>query len=337
MRSACDFDGCTVGETGLCALERPPGTCEHRLGASAVSDANEGTVVSGDSGAIGEPVLERPASTVSFSSSHTLGPDLVSELMVSRYVNVVGILGEPDSGKTACLASLYLLIANAGLTEWRFADSKSLMAFEDISRGARDWNAGQPPEQMTAHTEMLDERRPGFLHLRLKRERDARLVDLVLPDLPGEWTTKLVSRAQSDRFEFMKSAEALWLVTDGRALADKERRQGVISRIGQLAERLKTLFDGNVPRLMIVVTHRDNGEIAATVLTRLEAELERRDVEATIVQVAPFSDNNDVKAGFGLEDLLGATIGSPRAPPEFWPSVAPRENARSFLAYRGDR
>jgi hypothetical protein len=324
VSAACNFDGCTVGETGSCALERDPATCEHRVGAVAIEvpGSEDGTDVTGDTGVIGAPVLERPSSTASFPSSHTLGPDMVSDLMASRYVTVVGILGDPDSGKTACLASLYLLVANAQLTGWKFADSRSLMAFEDISRGARDWNTGLAPEQMTVHTEMSDERRPGFLHLRLVRESDGRRVDLALPDLPGEWTTKLVSSAQAERFGFMKSAEALWVVVDGRALADNERRQGVISRVGQLAERLKTLFGRALPRLMVVITHRDDGEITTAVSTRLASEL---------------SDHAEVRAGFGLDDLMTATVGTPRANPEFWPAVAPREGARSFLGYRRDQ
>lgn len=339
MSSGCNFDGCSVGETGVCALERDPVTCEHRLGVSGIggSEGGEGTDDVGESGGIGAPVLERPSTSASFPSSHTLGPDIVSEMMAARYVTVVGILGDPDSGKTACLASLYLLVANARLSGWTFADSRSLMAFEDIVRGARDWNTGQPPQQMTVHTEMSDDRRPGFLHLRLKRASDGRRVDLALPDLPGEWTTKLVSSAQADRFEFMKAAEALWVVVDGRALADKERRQGVISRMGQLMERLKTLFNGTLPRLMVVVTHRDTGEIAQSVSAQLESEIERRAVEATVVQVAPFSDHEEVKAGFGLDDLIGSTVGNPRATPEFWPADDPQDGARTFLGYRRDR
>jgi hypothetical protein len=335
---ACKFDGCTVGETGVCALERNPETCEHRINAAnefvgksqLPTDATEGD-------GIGSPVLERPASAASFSSSQTLGPDTVSSMMASRYVTIVGILGDPDSGKTACLASIYLLISNAMLKGWTFADSKSLMGFEDIARGAREWNAGSPPSQMTMHTEMADERRAGFLHLRLVRQSDGRRVDLALPDLPGEWTTKLMSSAQFDRFEFMKAAEVIWFVVDGRALADDQRRQGLITRVGQLGGRLKTMFGDHLPRVVIVVTHRDGGELKESVSARLMAELQRKEVEATITQVAPFSDSDAVSAGFGIADLVDATVGLVRPMPEFWPDSQPREGSRSFIRYRRNR
>ena len=343
MSSACSFDGCAVGETGVCALERDPVTCENRIGKAAavttgvsvdVVDPSDPTTLS----AIGSPVLERPTGTSSFPSSRTLGPDAISKMMASRYVTVIGILGDPESGKTACLASLYLMISNAELAGWKFADSKSLMAFEDIARGSREWNAGNPPEQMTVHTELSDERRPGFLHLRLVRDSDGRRVDLALPDLPGEWTTELVSSSRTDRFEFLRAAEVIWVVLDGRALENKERRQGVISRVGQLAGRLGTLFSGEIPKLMLVITHRDSGELSAAVTTRLTAELAKRDVAATVLAVAPFSDNDEqVKAGFGLDELIAASTTSDLPAMEFWPSSDPVEGSRSYIGYRRDR
>jgi len=335
---ACNFEGCTVGETGTCALERDPATCEHRTrvtettGIVSVEPVND----AGDAG-IGAPVLQRPNSKASFPSSYTLGPDFMSSMMASRYVTVVGILGDPDSGKTACLASIYLLVSNAMLEGWAFADSRSLMAFEDIARGARDWNAGNPPDQMTVHTEMSDDRRPGFLHLRLRRKSDGRSVDLALPDLPGEWTTKLVASGQSDRLEFMKAAEVIWVVLDGRALADKERRQAQIARVGQLAERLKTMFEGQLPKLLVIVTHRDDGELAATASARLASELDRRGVKASVLQAAPFSDHAEVKAGFGMSELIAETVGATRPIPDFWPGRPAKEGARSFVGYRRDK
>jgi hypothetical protein len=336
---ACNFGGCTVGETGTCALERDPNTCEHRVGVAAVVATPAPAVEAPDAvSAIGAPVLQQPKSTSSFPSSRTLDLEAVTKMMGSRYVTVVGILGEPESGKTACLASLYLLISNARLTGWTFADSQSLMAFEDIARGAREWNAGSPPEQMTVHTELSDDRRPGFMHVRLMRQADGQRVDLALPDLPGEWTTDLVGTSRVDRFEFLRSAEAVWIVLDGRALLSRERRQAVISRLGQLAGRLVTLFGGDMPKLMVVVTHRDAGELPNTVLVRIKAELAKRDVEAAVFPVAPFSDDDQQAVpGFGIDNLINATTSSALSAAEFWPPSDPQAGARSYVGYRRDR
>src|SRR5690606_27882142 len=142
----------------MCALEQDPATCEHRT-ATATDAGGDDADADGGAGDIGAPVLQRPSGSASFPSSHTLGPKVISDMMASRYVTVVGILGDPDSGKTACLASIYLLVSNAMLEGWAFADSRSLMGVEDIARGARDWNPGNPPDQMTVPTEMSDDRR----------------------------------------------------------------------------------------------------------------------------------------------------------------------------------
>ncbi|MEH2469277.1 hypothetical protein V1281_001472 [Nitrobacteraceae bacterium AZCC 2161] len=87
--------------------------------------------------------------------------------MAERYCTLIGILGDPDSGKTAALVSLYLIASYTQHEGFGFADCRSLMAFNDISQRARHWNEGAPPDQMTVHTEAPDERTAGFLHLRL--------------------------------------------------------------------------------------------------------------------------------------------------------------------------
>lgn len=343
MSGSCRFDGCTVDETGVCALERAPSNCSNRItnessGAKSTDIQDSNNSLSGISDRLGAPVLDRPRGASAFTSSQTLGLADLNAMMASRYVNVVGILGDPESGKTACLASLYLLVSHAKLEGWSFADSKSLAAFEEIARGARDWNKGKAPEQMTVHTELADDHGPGFLHLRLVRKSDGRRVDLALPDIPGEWTQALVSSAQSDRFDFMKSADSIWIVLDGRSLADIERRHGLIARVGQLARRLKTMLDGRTFRLMVVVTHQDLHVLDDSVAQRLQEELTRHGATAEIVGVAPFSDSPDaVPAGYGIANLINLTAGTQPNHPTFWTSTEPTEGNRAYINHRRDR
>lgn len=344
MSAACSFDGCTVAETGRCALEKDPNACPNRISGatesspmgSTINNEMEPSEESG-TGTIGAPVLTQPLEVPTFPPSTTLGLETINKMMSSHYVTTVGILGDPNSGKTACLASIYLLISTAHLEGWSFADSRSLMAFEDIARGARRWNDGNPPEQMTVHTEMADERRPGFLHLSLRRAKDGRRFTFALPDIPGEWTKALIRSSNSGRLEFLKSADVIWLVADGRTLNNKELRQGVITRLGQLAGRLRTLFDGAMPRLLLVLTHRDAVEIPADILQRIHLEMAKHDVTIAVFPVAPFSDNEAIKAGFGLAALVDATAENPQHVPTFWPSTQPKPEVRSFLAYRRER
>lgn len=343
MSSSCSFDGCTVDETGLCALSQDPSTCVNHLadktvGASSTNSVEYSEAISATADLLGAPVLTQPTAINPLSSSRALGLESLNELMSSKYVNVVGILGEPESGKTACLASLYLLVSQAMLEGWSFADSRSLAAFEAIARGARDWNNAIAPEQMTGHTELADEHRPGFLHLRLRRLSDGRCVDLALPDIPGEWTQTLISSARFERFDFMMSAEVIWIVLDGRVLAEIEKRQGLIVRLGQLVGRLNTMFKEQMPRLLIVVTHQDSCPLNNDIVGRLQKELTRREAKAEIVNVAPFSDKPEVvSAGFGIANLIDLTVGNANQRLPFWPSSPPVDGQRAYLAYRRDQ
>lgn len=335
MSTACTFEGCTVADTKRCALEHDPETCPNRVTAIRSMQGGAGARPATSEGVdLGAPVLDAPAENPSFPRSTTLGTAAIGAMMSSKYVSVVGILGYPESGKTACLASLYLLASNDRMTGWSFADSCSLMAFEEISRGARRWNGGELPDQMTVHTEMADDRQPGFLHLRLKRDADGRCVDLALPDLPGEWTKDLVATSRADRFEFLRAADVLWVVVDGRTLQSVELRQGVISRLGQLAGRLRAMLGESLPRMLLAVTHRDQAEIPAPVLERIRAELWKHEVVATVAPVAPFSDNAEFKPGFGLVDLINESVTQQHEASSFWPVTEPESDERAYLSHR---
>lgn len=334
MSAGCRYEGCTVADTDRCALERDPATCPNRIG-NETADDERPPLETKES--VGEAVLQAPAEAPKFPSSTTLGSEVIENMMASRYVTVIGILGDPESGKTACLASLYLLVSNAMLKGWAFANSLSLMGFEDIARGARRWNEGHPPEQMTVHTERPNERQPGFLHLALRRNADNRRVDLALPDLPGEWTQALVRSSRSDRLTFLRSADVIWMVTDGRLLSNVAERQSTIVRLGQLAGRVRTLLDGVMPRLLLVISWRDEAEVPQSALQRVAAELAKYDVTAEVFPVAPFSTNDQIDAGFGLAELIETSTASTKPAPDFWPASSPKPGARSFLSYRRDQ
>jgi hypothetical protein len=179
MERACNQAECTVTATGICLLNNDPTTCLHRIAQQADDDQiNVAAEVAS--------VLERPTTKSKFPPSGSLSPAEANLLMSERYCRVVGILGAPDAGKTASLVSIYLLLAHNGLEQFEFADSHTIMALEEISRGARRWNEGRPPDQMTVHTERPDERIPGFMHLRVQCVSSGEWIDMLFPDLPGE-------------------------------------------------------------------------------------------------------------------------------------------------------
>jgi len=227
------------------------------------------------------------------------------------------------------------LAANGKLEGYQIADSQTLRGIDDISRGARRWNQGQLPEEMTIHTELQDERTPGFLHLRLKRLSDGKMLDLLLPDLPGEWTESLINHKRTDRLSFLKSADVLWLAIDGADLM--KSRQQVLHRTQLLFQRLKAFLEPYAPKIILVISHLDLGEPEERSVKVLEGEAKRRGLDLSIINVASFSDLGSIAPGTGLADLLTKTFeaGAPLRS-TFWPDSERPNAGRYILRFRSD-
>jgi hypothetical protein len=252
---------------------------------------------------------------------------------------LIGVLGAPDAGKTAILVSLYLLLSRNKLVGFRFSDSSTLLALDEISRGARRWNEGAAPQQMTNHTELPDERIAGFLHLRLKDTKAKELHDLLIPDLPGEWSTTLIDSNRTDRLDFLRSADVLWITIDGSALLKPESRQVVLHRSGMLMQRVKDFLREEVPPVLLVISHLDEGKPPAASIDKLKADASRLGLDVTVMHVSSFSEAEAVPPGTGIADLIRASLqshSSSEAEP-LWPSSNSFGVGRQFWAFSAER
>ena len=310
---ACNQENCTVLETGTCLLDNEPETCPYRD--SEMDDPSEFGDKSHLSGA---DDTAHGRATLPTSQART--PNQAQEMMGNHYFRLIGILGEPDAGKTAALVSLYLLAARGRLDGFSFANSRTLMAFHEISRGACQWNEGQLPEQLTTHTKLTDERTAGLIHIRLLSTNGQRAVDLLFPDLPGEWTTALADRNRVDRLEFIRRGDVIWLVVDGRQLCASESRQLAVHRTKLIFQRLGTLLVPNTP-VILVITRRDQGEPDQQVLARLRADAVQYGLSLDIVVIASFSDTDSVEPGDGISELISKSVLGKGDSPVFWPNA----------------
>lgn len=325
LENICRTPDCTFSQTGVCILNNEPETCLERL-------ASLSEITSEVEAQAGAPVLASPVQMENFSSSLTLTPRDTLELTKSRYCKVVGILGVPNTGKTASLVSLYLLLAHSKLSGFRFLDSKSVMAFEEISRGARRWNEANLPTHLTTHTELLDERAAGYLHLRLESKEDHSKFDLLLTDLPGEWTTTLIDTDRTDRLAFLKSADKIWITVSAEEVAEKKMRQFSIHRLELLLERLSKFLEGQMPDVTIVVTHCDKTESVKNHLEPLQQFA--NNFKINVVEIASFSSNVAVAPGTGIDKLIKDLIDvKDETTNEFWPNVV-SENIRHMLRFQ---
>ena len=321
MALACTKDNCTVAETGICIAENPPGTCPFRM----KDPVDDGPVSP-------EPPLPTPEGNPSLPHSRALTPQLVQDLMSDRYCTLVGILGDPDAGKTAALVSLYLLASKAKLQKFSFADSRTLMAFNEISQGALDWNEDDPPEQFTQHTELADDRMPGFLHLRLRRQEEK--IDILLPDLPGEWSQSFIDKDRKDRLQFLTRADVIWLMMDGSQIREPSTRQYVVHRMQLLINRLSASIDP-VPPLVLVVTRRDGGEVQASFIDPIIHEAEQQNLKISVAQIASFGEQGEVNPGYGIEALILDCWADAQDRTPTWRASGPDiEEDRAMLRYR---
>ncbi|QEX23243.1 hypothetical protein FRZ61_31790 [Hypericibacter adhaerens] len=250
------------------------------------------------------------------------------------YGTVVGILGSPNAGKTAAIVSLYLLLATNKLSGYEFRDSQTLMALEQISRGARRWSEHNPPSEFTTHTELPSERLAGFIHLRIERIQDSKRADLLLPDLPGEWSEQLIDSNRVDRLEFLKGADAIWIMVDGLEMANDETRQHTRHRMAMLLERIAVFLSPRVPPITVVVTRRDKGVLPPHAFANLFDDASHRGISIRLIQIASFSEDDAVAPGSGLSELLDGLLVVEPVSIAFWPDATDHGGERQLLKFR---
>lgn len=328
MGNVCSKEGCTFADTGICLQNiSPPETCPELVGAenSVIADVKRDT----------EKSIEANRVAQNFPSGHVMNLADVSNLTSKEYTRMIGILGAPNAGKTAALVSLYLMLANDKLEGFSYRDSKSLLALEEISRGARRWSSGSQPEQLTTHTRSLDDRQPGFVHLRVHRSADQHTVALVMPDLPGEWTKTFVDGNTFKRLSFLDACEVIWIVIDGRDVRDRLGRRREINRTELLLQRLKqNLQDSEGHEIVFVVTHADRGDLGDDTLKPVSELAEKLGFRHSVHHIASFSESDAVAPGTGVAKLLSATLNdSSSASPEIWPERG-RGKTRHMMRFR---
>ena len=254
VTQACDHPGCQVLESGSCLLSHPdPNACPHYGDLTVNAMADE--AIAAPSGQT-EPLPLPGSAARLFSAGLELGVEDAAEIMRARYSHLVGVLGSSDAGKTCYLLSLYLMASRGGLPKSHlFAGSRTLPGFEARARLLRMWKGGPLPDKLADHTTLADPRQPGFLHLALRETGGAkRLYNLLLTDLPGEWSTNLVNRAATaDRFMFLRRADGIVLVVDGPVL-NSATRHSELQRSRHLLDRLVQSIgvDVKTPLLLLV-------------------------------------------------------------------------------------
>lgn len=338
MTGTCEKPGCTVADSGICLLSHADlSMCPNFLVAG--DNDNEEAVGPAAPPPQAKSPLPSPGSAARrFPLGLELGTEDAAVIMRARYTYLIGVLGSWDAGKTCFLLSLYLMASRGALPpDYLFAGSQTLQGFEQLARHIRKWKGGRLPDQLADHTNLADPRQPALLHLALREVRRAkRLLDVMLTDLPGEWSKHLVERAATaERFKFLRRADGIVLVIDGPLLNSKSRHVE-LQRSKHLLERLiQTVGVEITTPLILLISKCDRLKMERpAVVDELEEHAKDLGFMPQVVLCAAFSNIPHIVAnGLGVFEALGAILSDINSP---LPTVGSRPIAlagRAFLNF----
>lgn len=158
-------------------------------------------------------------------------------------VDLIGVVGAYDAGKTTLLTSLYLHIQRGENPPRRlFAGSLTLGGWEERAHFLRWPPAGHDDAMFPPHTSSSITREAALLHLAL-RGPGSGLREVLVTDAPGEWFTEWATSLESPKSQgarwIAERAAGFILVLDSEALAGKSKTIG----IGRAREQSLSLID----------------------------------------------------------------------------------------------
>jgi double-GTPase-like protein len=310
-RGVCSKADCTAAATGKCldSYESLTDCPNFAIATPTVSvESNESTLTD-------DPVVSAEHGEISgigrkFHPGTELGIEDAAAVMRSRYSHLLGIVGQTDAGKTAFLSALYLMSAQALLKpHYYFAGSLTLQGFEDRVRRVRRWDNSGLEKKFMVHTQLLNPRSPSFMHLSLKEGGAARRrVELLMTDLPGEWTSDLINRLETaSRFKFMRRADAVVYVLDGPLLADVNSQYQESHKARLMLERLRNipLVTMDTPLVLLITKCDEIGMTAPSALTEIVEQAKVLGFEPEVILSSCFSRNpKEVEPGTGVKGVI---------------------------------
>ena len=123
---------------------------------------------------------------------------------------------------------------------------------------------------------------------------------------------------------------------DGRQFIDRSKVAYATYRAECLIERLAAFLPNPRPRVILVSSWRDEGEIPAGAIVKLQEEAQKWGIHLDALSVASFSDTKAIKPGAGISQLIEETLREPTNSGEFWPEAQIAHTSRAILAFRSD-
>lgn len=250
-----------------------------------------------------------PADPISLPSGHELDEDTVVAVCAAKLARLVVLAGPAESGKTTLLATIYQRFQQKPFADFRFAGSRSLLAFERVSHDSRLESRRREPE--TSRTPYTANRR--YLHLALGETHSAGVHNLLVTDLAGEHFRRAAkSEEECKKLVLSTRADHFAVLVDGKRLVNPETRTST----GQEARRLvRSFLDASmIGRQTIVemlftkwdVVSHDADTVAYANSLAKECERIFASAVSKIVsmRIAARSGNPEIQSGLGVDELL---------------------------------
>ncbi len=258
-------------------------------------------------------------STIALSIGAELSVQDIYQIAASEKTQMFVIIGATGSGKTTLVTSIYhLLLSGSNITNFLFAGSNTLFAFEKRAFSLRT-------SSMQPHGEMMRTQRgsvDSFLHLRLKLPHTNEIRNLLFSDFSGEDFEGVLADtdAATDEFGFIKAARHLIFLLDGEKIASKKYRYSELQR---LIHMLRTFLAANLitenNRIVVAVSKYDlvkkeSNESLSRFVNGIQDEIVKQipDIKdiCTIQYIAPMPDDEKtLPTLYGLNDLLNSLLG----------------------------
>lgn len=324
---ACIKKDCTVASTGICLdLIKPVTECPNFIPAADVSVVDTDIVETSESTSP-EPAHEltpalksQPTIGRRFHAGTELGIYDAAELMRGHYSHLIGVLGQTDAGKTAFLSALYLMASRGWLKpDYIFAGGLTLQGFEDRVRRVREWENGQLADKFMLHTQLGDARSPSFMNLAIKELRaKKRRIELLLTDLPGEWTSSLVRRIETaTRFSFFKRADGIIYAIDGPLLAEASSRHVEVHNAKLLLARLlhSPIVTSDTPLVLLLTKSDELNMVAPPATTQIVDEATKLGFKPKLILSSSFSRKPAIiESGTGVIEAISYIINHETVP-----------------------